>query len=345
MAPPAKRVKTDNEAKGEAAAFSSKAREGYFGGGVNPIEKANEGDDRIVLDDRYGKDGAQEGVCLSPVAGSKTRKYLEALKGCAGRYVGKTLLVTGGSKGIGEGCVRVFFEAGANVVICARGEAEGNALCKELNEFAAPGQSAFFVKADVSKTTDLQNVVDQAISKFGQIDCLINNAGWHPPPKTIDEFTVNNMQDLFQLNFISYFAMCKMCLSHLRKVGGNIINMSSWVGINGQGQAPTYCATKGAITSFSKGLAIDEAANGFGVRVNVVSPGNIWTPLWKAWSDGEPDPVAAKEAGDKVQVMARKGTIIESGRLCLAIASDLTFTTGVDHIQSGGAELGYGMKA
>lgn len=66
-------------------------------------------------------------------------------------------------------------------------------------------------------------------------------------------------------------------------------------------QAPTYCATKGAITSFSKGLAIDEAKND--VRVNVVSPGNIWTPLWKSWSDGEPDPVAAKEAGDRVQVM------------------------------------------
>ena len=99
----------------------------------------------------------------------------------------------------------------------------------------------------------------------------------------------------------------------------------------------------GAITSFSKGLAIDEALGG--VRVNVVSPGNIWTPLWKSWSDGEVDPKAAREAGDRVQVMGRKGTIEESGRLCLCIAADLTFTTGVDHIQSGGAELGYGVKA
>jgi hypothetical protein len=67
--------------------------------------------------------------------------------------------------------------------------------------------------------------------------------------------------------------------------------------------------------------------------------------LWKAWSDGESDPKAAREAGDRVQILGRKGTIIETGRLCLAIAADMTFTTGVDHIQSGGAELGYGMKA
>lgn len=60
--------------------------------------------------------------------------------------------------------------------------------------------------------------------------------------------------------------------------------------------------------------AIDEAKNN--VRVNIVSPGNIWTPLWKSWSDGEPDPDAAKEAGDKVQVMQRKGTIEETGRVC-----------------------------
>ena len=70
------------------------------------------------------------------------------------------------------------------------------------------------------------------------------------------------MQDLFQLNFISYFAACKFALPHLRKVGGNIINMSSLTGVFGQSAAPTYTATKGAITSFSKGLASDNTDRG-----------------------------------------------------------------------------------
>ena len=108
--------------------------------------------------------------------------------------------------------------------------------------------------ADVSDESALEALVNLTISEFGRIDCLINNAGWHPPPKTIDEFSVKDMRDLFQLNFISYFAMCKLCLPHLRKVKGNIINMSSLVGFFGQASAPTYAATKGAITSFSKAL-------------------------------------------------------------------------------------------
>lgn len=328
-----------------AAAFNAKSREGYYGGGqgeVNTESNAKEvKEPRIVLGEEYGKPvGANPAT--SPEPPVTDEKYANELVGVSGRYIGKTVIVTGGSKGIGEGCVRVFFKAGANCVLCARSEKEGDALCAELNARAPNGNRCVFVKADVSKVDDLQNLIDASIKEFGQIDCLINNAGWHPPPKTIDEFSIEDMQDLFQLNFISYFAACKFALPHLRKTKGNIINMSSWVGINGQGKAPTYTATKGAITSFSKGLAIDEAANG--VRINVVSPGNIWTPLWKSWSDGEADPEAARNAGDAVQVMGRKGTIVESGRLCLAIAADLTFTTGVDHIQSGGAELGYGMK-
>eukprot|EP00658_Telonema_sp_P-2_P060426 TRINITY_DN49340_c0_g1_i1.p1 TRINITY_DN49340_c0_g1~~TRINITY_DN49340_c0_g1_i1.p1 ORF type:complete len:327 (+),score=86.78 TRINITY_DN49340_c0_g1_i1:164-1144(+) len=311
-----------------------------------------QGEPRIVLDEAYGQAPGEDhapGLNRLEESGGQGgngdgpgRQVMEGLKG---RYVGKTVVVTGGSKGIGEGCSRVFFAAGANVVVSARGEKDGLALINELNSHASEGNRAIFVKADVSKVDQVQALIDAAVAEFGQLDCLINNAGWHPPPKSIDDFTVDEMQDLFQLNFVSIFAACKYALPHLRKVKGNIINMSSWVGANGQAQAPTYTATKGAITAFSKSLAIDEAASGCGVRVNIVSPGNIWTPLWKSWSDGEADPEAAREAGDRVQVMGRKGTIVETGRLCLCIAADMTFTTGVDHIQSGGAELGYGVKA
>ena len=261
--------------------------------------------------------------------------------GLKGRYVDKVVLVTGGTKGIGEGCVRVFFEAGAHVAFCSRAVEEGKKFEEDLNSNGYPNK-AFFIKCDVSKADEITSMIDQTVKTFGRLDCLINNAGWHPPHKTLDDFTAEEMSSLFQLNFLSYFIACKHSLPHLRKVEGNIINMSSLVGIIGQDRAPTYAATKGAITSFSKALAIDEAQKN--VRVNIVSPGNIWTPLWKSFTDKEENPEEAAKAGDKVQHMARKGTIEETGRLCLAIAADMTFTTGVDHVQSGGAELGYGVK-
>ncbi len=325
-----------------AKALDSLSREGYFGGAeVDISSNAKEGKERIVLSDKYGK---QDEDSQPPKKMKKTEDKSEAvnlLESCGGRYKNKVTIVTGGSKGIGEGCVRVFFAAGSNVVFCSRGESVGQRLATELNEQSCSNR-ALFVRADVSKVEQIQNLIDVTMKEFGKIDCIINNAGWHPPPKTIDDFTITEMQDLFQLNFISIFAACKYALPHLRKTNGNIINMSSWVGAYGQAQAPTYTATKGAITAFSKALAIDEAKKN--VRVNVVSPGNIWTPLWKSWcvfqyhitiymlynllilvcefrSDGEPDPNAARKAGDIVQCMGRKGTIIETGKLCLAIAA------------------------
>jgi NAD(P)-dependent dehydrogenase (short-subunit alcohol dehydrogenase family) len=77
------------------------------------------------------------------------------------------------------------------------------------------------------------NAIEQANQIHGKIDCLINNAGWHPPNGEIDDFTTQNMRDLFELNFISSFAACKYTLPHLRKTHGNIINIASWVGTHG----------------------------------------------------------------------------------------------------------------
>src|SRR3954470_20381731 len=256
------------------------------------------------------------------------------------RYKDKVTIVTGGSKGIGLGCVKVFVEEGSKAVFCSRNESEGKAVEAEVNA-KGPG-SATFIRADMSKVDEVKKVIDFTAQKFGRIDCLINNAGWHPPHKTIDEFSIEDFRSLLELNLVSYFAACKYALPHLRKVKGNIINMSSLVGIMGQDGATTYVATKGGITSFTKALAVDEAAHE--VRVNAVSPGNIYTPLWQEAIDASPDPVKTRADGDAAQLLGRMGTIEESGRLCLFLAAEATFTTGVDHIQSGGAELAYGRK-
>jgi NAD(P)-dependent dehydrogenase (short-subunit alcohol dehydrogenase family) len=257
------------------------------------------------------------------------------------RYADKVVIVTGGSKGIGEGCVRVFAGAGSKVVFCARNEPEGQALAREVTA-TGPGQ-AFFVRCDVSRTAEVEALVDLAVARHGRLDCLVNNAGWHPPHRPIDDFSYQQFRDLFELNVMSIFAACRRALPHLRRTRGNIINMSSLVGAMGQLHATTYVATKGAITAFTKALAIDEAAHG--VRVNSVSPGNIMTPLWQEAIDAAPDPARCRADGEAAQVLGRMGTIEETGRLCLFIAAEATFTTGVDHVQSGGAELGYGRKS
>jgi NAD(P)-dependent dehydrogenase (short-subunit alcohol dehydrogenase family) len=256
------------------------------------------------------------------------------------RYAGKVVIVTGGSKGIGEGCVRAFVEAGSKVVFCARHAGAGEALAAELRA-RGPGEAAF-VPCDVSRIEEVERLVDTTVERHGRLDCLVNNAGWHPPHKPIDAFTPEDFRALLELNVMSIFVACRRALPHLRKVQGNIINMSSLVGSMGQLHATTYVATKGAITAFTKALAVDEAAHG--VRVNSVSPGNVYTPLWQEAIDASPDPARTRADGEAAQLLGRMGTIEEAGRLCLFLAAEATFTTGVDHILSGGAELAYGRK-
>ena len=256
-------------------------------------------------------------------------------------YKDKVTIITGGTKGIGEGCVRVFVDAGANVVFCARKQDEGDALAAELN--ALGKGEATFIKCDVSKTDEIKNLIDKTVEKYDRIDCLINNAGWHPPHKPIDDFSVEEFRELLELNLVSIFTASKFALPYLRQTKGNIINMSSLVAAIGQRHATTYVATKGAITAFTKALAVDEAPNG--VRVNSVSPGNIFTPLWQEAIDAASDPKEYRAEGEAAQLLGRMGAVEEVARLCLFIASEATFTTGVDHIISGGAELGYARKS
>ena len=254
------------------------------------------------------------------------------------KYQDKVVIVTGGTKGIGLGCVRAFLEAGSKVVFCARKQDEGDGLAAELSSLG----DVYFVKCDVSKTDEIRNLINKTVERYGRIDSLINNAGWHPEHKPIDDFTEEEFLSLLNLNLVSIFSACKYSLPHIRNTRGNIINMSSLVGTMGQLHGITYVATKGAITAFSKALAIDEAEHG--VRVNSVSPGNIYTPLWQEAIDASPDPAKTRADGDAAQLMGRMGTIEEAGKLCVFIAAEATFTTGVDHIISGGAELGYGRK-
>ncbi|XP_077979043.1 L-fucose dehydrogenase-like [Glandiceps talaboti] len=257
------------------------------------------------------------------------------------RYKDKVTIVTGGSKGIGEGVVRVFVRNGAKVVFCARGGEAGKKLESEVNAIG-PGES-YFVPCDVTKEEEIKNVVEKTIERYGKIDCLVNNAGWHPPEETIDDISAEHFRDLFNLNLINYFLFSKYSLPHLRKTKGNIINMSSLVAKIGQQHAVPYVTTKGAIDAFTRALSVDEAKHG--VRVNSVSPGNVWTPLWEELSKASANPEAMVKGGEEAQLMGRMGTLEESGQMCLFLAAEATFCTGNDLLLSGGAELNYGCKS
>jgi len=119
-------------------------------------------------------------------------------------------LITGGSKGIGEGCARAFCAAGARVAIVDVDEAAGRALAEALTA-AGPGQCEYF-PCDVRDEAQLKRTIDAAAARSGRLDCLINNAGWHPPHKPIDDFSTDEFRDLLQLNLVAVFAGCKFAM-------------------------------------------------------------------------------------------------------------------------------------
>uniref|UniRef100_A0A2I2ZIE8 Hydroxysteroid 17-beta dehydrogenase 14 n=1 Tax=Gorilla gorilla gorilla TaxID=9595 RepID=A0A2I2ZIE8_GORGO len=134
-----------------------------------------------------------------------------------------------------------------------------------------------------------------------------------------------------------------LALPYLRKSQGNVINISSLVGAIGQAQAVPYVATKGAVTAMTKALALDESP--YGVRVNCISPGNIWTPLWEELAALTPDPRATIREGMLAQPLGRMGQPAEVGAAAVFLASEANFCTGIELLVTGGAELGYGRKA
>jgi NAD(P)-dependent dehydrogenase (short-subunit alcohol dehydrogenase family) len=258
----------------------------------------------------------------------------------AGHYADRVVIVTGGTRGIGRASVEVFAEAGARVVFCAERPDGGDALASDVTA-AGPGLAEFML-CDVADHEAVSRLVTATAERLRRLDCLINNAGWHPPHRPIDGFTVAEFDALWRLNVVGMFAACQAALPHLRKCQGSIINIASLVATIGQHYATTYCATKGAVVSFTKALAVDEAPHG--VRVSSVSPGNVDTPLWQEAVAASATPEQTWSDGLAAQPMARMATPVEVARVCLFLAAEATFTTGADHIVSGGAELGYGRK-
>jgi len=253
----------------------------------------------------------------------------------------KIVVITGGNRGIGSGCARAFCEHGATVLIAARDRDRGQPLAAELSEQTEG--SCEFHRCDVSQPDQVAQLVEYAVRRYGRLDCMINNAGYLPRRRSIDEISMEDFDHLLKTNLLGVFAGCKYSLPHLRRSRGCIINMSSILGVAGQEGSSIYCATKGAITSLTKSLAIDEAANG--VRVNAVLPGNIRSELGMAHRDGSIDPQRAAEVSNKTQWIRRQGEPLDIGRACVFLASDMAaYITGAEICITGGFELGNGLR-
>ena len=253
----------------------------------------------------------------------------------------KVAFITGGSKGIGEGCARVFCDAGAHVIIGDLDEDRGRSLATALTE-RGPG-TCYFAPSDVRDFEQLGNTINHIVQRYSRLDCLINNAGRHPPRKPVEEFTVEEFRDLLELNLIAYFVACRLTLPHLRSSSGSIINIGSIVGKLGYPGSTTYCATKAGVTGFTKALAIEEAKNG--VRVNVILPGNIMTQARIDEESRMDNPKPFHDYAESLQWMGRSGTPEEVGHACLFLASDASrYITGIELIVGGGVDLGLGPK-
>jgi L-fucose dehydrogenase len=249
----------------------------------------------------------------------------------------KVAIITGGSKGIGLGCARVFAQHGCQVVLAARGQDEGKAAEAELTK---AGHTALFIHCDVASESDMESLVNATVDRFGHLDCMLNNAGWHPPTMTIEQTSVADFEKLLRLNLTSTFMGCKFAVPYLRKTRGSIINMSSEVGLIGQAAAPSYVATKAGQVGLTRALALDLAPEG--IRVNVVCPAGVMTPLMQEWANTQYDPQAALKMVDSWHPLGRMATIDEIGEVCAFLASaEASFITGQAICPDGGAPLGY----
>lgn len=191
-------------------------------------------------------------------------------------FNGKTVLVTGGSRGIGAASVRAFMERGANVAFTYnKNYRAADSLAQSCEKY--PGD-VYFAECDVSDYTEVQLFLEKSYKKFHPIDILVNNAGiWNGA--SFEEITVDIWRKMLQINLDSVFYFSTLVSRHMieEKRKGAIINLSSTAGQRGEKYHAHYAATKGGIISYSKSLA--QEVGPLGIRVNCIAPGWVNTDM------------------------------------------------------------------
>ena len=246
----------------------------------------------------------------------------------AGTFMGRSALVTGAGSGIGRAIALDFAKEGAHVVV-ADVDIAGGADTVEQVERA--GSKAIFVKCDVTKTQEVEALVETAVTEFGRLDYACNNAGIHPlTPALFADIDENMFDRVVEVNQKGVFLCMKYEIRQMQKQGGGVIvNTASVAGLIAEPMGAAYTASKHAVMGLTKAAAFEYAKNG--IRVNAVCPGVIETPMFaKATEDLRKHLLTMHPIG-------RLGKPEEVAGAVMWLCSDLAgFVTGTGVVLDGG---------
>ncbi|MCF4166008.1 glucose 1-dehydrogenase [Zavarzinia compransoris] len=251
-----------------------------------------------------------------------------------GRVAGKIALVTGAAKGIGREAALVLAREGAAVAVTDLDEEAGR---KVVAEITAAGGKALFRRQDVADEAAWEATIAALVAAFGGLDILVNNAGV-ALAGSVEDTSLEDWRWLMSINLDGVFLGTKHAIKAMKaRGGGSIVNLSSIEGIIGDANLAAYNASKGGVRIFTKSAALHCAQAGYGIRVNSVHPGYIWTPMVEGYLDGTEDPAAGKEGLIALHPIGHLGVAADIANGILYLASDESaFMTGSELVIDGG---------